>query len=86
MVSRLIGQGVNVHGLVIDATDAEAVRAGLRTADKLSGGLTAVLYNAAKPYANTYAWFFHMSDGKVVKASAFFDGVVFNDLCRRDGT
>jgi NAD(P)-dependent dehydrogenase (short-subunit alcohol dehydrogenase family) len=48
MVARLIGQGVDAHGLVIDATDAEAVRAGLRTADKLSGGLTAVLYNAAK--------------------------------------
>ncbi|ADG10868.1 SDR family NAD(P)-dependent oxidoreductase [Caulobacter segnis] len=48
MVARLIGQGVNAHGLVIDATDPEAVRAGLRTADKLSGGLTAVLYNAAK--------------------------------------
>lgn len=48
MVSRLIGQGVNAHGLVIDATDPEVVRAGLRTADRLSGGLSAVLYNAAK--------------------------------------
>jgi NAD(P)-dependent dehydrogenase (short-subunit alcohol dehydrogenase family) len=47
MVSRLIGQGVDAHGLVLDATDPEAVRAGLRTADRLSGGLTAVLYNAA---------------------------------------
>jgi NAD(P)-dependent dehydrogenase (short-subunit alcohol dehydrogenase family) len=48
MVSRLIGQGVDAHGLMIDATDPEAVRAGLRTADRLSGGLSAVLYNAAK--------------------------------------
>ena len=48
MVSRLIGQGVDAHGLVIDATDSEAVRAGLRTADRLSDGLSAVLYNAAK--------------------------------------
>lgn len=48
MVSRLIGQGVDAHGLVIDATDSEAVRAGLRIADRLSGGLSAVLYNAAK--------------------------------------
>jgi len=48
MVARLIGQGVDAHGLVIDATDPEAVRAGLRTADRLSGGLSAVLYNAAK--------------------------------------
>jgi ketosteroid isomerase-like protein len=36
-----------------------------------------------KSYANTYAWFFHMRDGKVIKASAFFDSVVFNDLWRR---
>jgi len=36
-----------------------------------------------KPYTNTYAWFFEMRDGKVVKASAFFDSIVFNDLWRR---
>lgn len=36
-----------------------------------------------KPYANTYAWFFDMHDGKVVKASAFFDSVEFNDFWRR---
>jgi uncharacterized protein len=36
-----------------------------------------------KPYNNTYAWFFEMRDGKVVKAAAFFDSLVFNDLWRR---
>jgi uncharacterized protein len=36
-----------------------------------------------KPYVNTYAWFFEMRDGQVVKASAFFDTLVFNDLWRR---
>jgi ketosteroid isomerase-like protein len=36
-----------------------------------------------KPYANTYAWFLDMRDGKVVKASAFFDSIEFNDLWRR---
>jgi ketosteroid isomerase-like protein len=36
-----------------------------------------------KPYANTYAWFFDMRDGKVVKASAFFDSVTFNDFWHR---
>jgi len=36
-----------------------------------------------KPYANTYAWFFEMHDGKVVKASAFFDSVTFNDFWHR---
>jgi uncharacterized protein len=35
------------------------------------------------PYANTYAWFFDMRDGKVVKASAFFDSVAFNDFWHR---
>ena len=36
-----------------------------------------------KPYANTYAWFLDMRDGKVVKASAFFDSIEFNDLWSR---
>lgn len=36
-----------------------------------------------KPYNNTYAWFWQMRDGKIVKAHAFFDSVVFNDFWRR---
>jgi uncharacterized protein len=36
-----------------------------------------------KPYVNTYAWFFDMRDGKVVKASAFFDSVAFNEFWHR---
>ena len=36
-----------------------------------------------KPYTNTYAWFFEMRDGKVVKGAAFFDSLAFNDLWRR---
>lgn len=36
-----------------------------------------------KPYANTYAWFFELRDGKVIKASAFYDSVEFNDLWTR---
>lgn len=36
-----------------------------------------------KPYANTYAWFLEMDSGKVVKASAFFDSIEFNDLWAR---
>lgn len=47
MVARLVGQGVNAHGLVLDATDAAAVQSALRNADRLTGGLTTVLYNAA---------------------------------------
>jgi uncharacterized protein len=36
-----------------------------------------------KPYANTYAWFLDLRDGKIVKAFAFFDSVVFNDFWTR---
>jgi ketosteroid isomerase-like protein len=36
-----------------------------------------------EPYANTYAWFLDMADGKVVKAFAFFDSIAFNDLWQR---
>ena len=36
-----------------------------------------------KPYANTYAWFFDMRGGKVIRAHAFFDSLPFNDLWRR---
>jgi ketosteroid isomerase-like protein len=34
-------------------------------------------------YANTYAWFLDMQDGKVRQASAFFDSTVFNDFWKR---
>lgn len=36
-----------------------------------------------EPYANTYAWFMEMRDGKIVRARAFFDSVAFNQLWRR---
>jgi ketosteroid isomerase-like protein len=36
-----------------------------------------------KPYQNTYAWFLEMTDGKVVKAFAFFDSIEFNDYWQR---
>jgi len=47
MVARLIGEGVDAHSIVLDATDPVAVQAGVRTADRLTGGLRTVLYNAA---------------------------------------
>jgi uncharacterized protein len=34
-------------------------------------------------YANTYAWFWTLTDGQVTRAYAFFDSLVFNDLWRR---
>jgi ketosteroid isomerase-like protein len=36
-----------------------------------------------KPYSNTYAWFWDMRDGKVIRAHAFFDSIEFNDLWSR---
>lgn len=36
-----------------------------------------------KPYENTYAWFMDMKDGKIVRVSAFYDSIVFNDLWSR---
>jgi ketosteroid isomerase-like protein len=35
------------------------------------------------PYANTYAWFLELQDGKITNASAFFDSIAFNELWRR---
>jgi ketosteroid isomerase-like protein len=39
-----------------------------------------------KPYSNTYAWFLDMRAGKIVRASAFFDALEFNDLWSRVAT
>lgn len=36
-----------------------------------------------KPYVNTYAWFLDLSDGKIVKATAFYDSIAFNELWTR---
>ncbi|WP_249730038.1 MULTISPECIES: nuclear transport factor 2 family protein [unclassified Chelatococcus] len=36
-----------------------------------------------KPYVNTYAWFLDMDGGKIVKATAFYDSIAFNDLWTR---
>jgi ketosteroid isomerase-like protein len=34
-------------------------------------------------YANTYAWFLEMRDGKIVRAHAFFDSIAFDAFWRR---
>lgn len=36
-----------------------------------------------QPYRNTYAWFLQLDDSKIVKATAFYDSVAFNDLWTR---
>lgn len=36
-----------------------------------------------EPYANTYAWFLDMRDNRIVRASAFFDSIAFNEFWTR---
>jgi uncharacterized protein len=53
------------------------------------GNTVIALFDAAgtardgKPYANTYAWFLEMRDGKIVRATAFFDSIEFDDFWQR---
>lgn len=35
------------------------------------------------PYANTYAWFLQLREGRIVKATAFFDTALFDALWNR---
>ncbi|NTY58275.1 nuclear transport factor 2 family protein [Mycolicibacterium sphagni] len=36
-----------------------------------------------RPYRNTYAWFLQFSGDRIVKGTAFYDSIAFNDLWRR---
>ena len=36
-----------------------------------------------RDYLNTYAWFLTIKDSTVVRATAFFDSLVFNELWTR---
>ena len=36
-----------------------------------------------KPYRNSYAWFMQMRDGKMIKVTAFYDSLAFDDLWKR---
>jgi hypothetical protein len=36
-----------------------------------------------QPYRNTYAWFMQMQDGKIVKVTAFFDSIAFDEFWQR---
>lgn len=68
------------------------MKEGLRPAIRkiyADGDTVIIFFDAAgtardgKPYTNTYAWFMEMREGRVVKASAFFDSIEFNDLWTR---
>jgi hypothetical protein len=53
------------------------------------GGTVVVFFDASgtaldgEPYSNTYAWLLDMVDGRVVRATAFFDSIEFNELWAR---
>ena len=36
-----------------------------------------------QPYRNTYAWFMQFRGDRIVKVTAFYDSIAFNDLWRR---
>jgi ketosteroid isomerase-like protein len=56
------------------------------------GDTVVVLFDAkgtardGRPYENSYAWFLDLRDGKITKATAFFDSIAFNDLWTRVAT
>ncbi|TFV56118.1 nuclear transport factor 2 family protein [Mycobacterium sp. PS03-16] len=35
------------------------------------------------PYRNTYSWILQLADDRIVRATAFFDSIAFDDLWRR---
>ncbi|MFC0577225.1 nuclear transport factor 2 family protein [Paraburkholderia solisilvae] len=39
--------------------------------------------NDGKPYSNSYVWLLTMNNGKIVRATAFFDSIAFDDFWRR---
>jgi NAD(P)-dependent dehydrogenase (short-subunit alcohol dehydrogenase family) len=47
LVARLSAKGIAAHGIAVDASKAADLRTAIGKADEVSGGLTAVLYNAA---------------------------------------
>ena len=36
-----------------------------------------------QPYRNTYAWFMQFRGNRIVKVTAFYDSIAFNDVWRR---
>jgi hypothetical protein len=68
------------------------MRVGLKPAIRATyadGDTVVVLFDArgtardGVPYANTYAWFVELREGRIVNATAFFDSIEFNAFWRR---
>jgi uncharacterized protein len=55
----------------------------------VDGAMVIVFFDASgvardgKSYANTYAWFLEMREGRIVSAHAFFDSIAFDELWTR---
>lgn len=49
-------------------------------ASQCDSSLHEILDTQYRPYKSTYAWFLDLKDGKIVNASAFFDGIALNKL------
>lgn len=69
-------------------TFAAVMRCG--TTSRVAEGDTVIaFFDASGPtrdgeiYSNTYAWFLEMKDGRIVRAHAFFDSIVFDAFWRR---
>jgi ketosteroid isomerase-like protein len=60
-----------VHGLYADGDTVIAYFDGAGTT------------NNGRPYRNSYVWLLTMRDGKVVRATAFFDSIAFDELWKQ---
>lgn len=53
------------------------------------GDVVIVLFDAGGvardgvPYVNTYSWYLHVRDGQIIRATAFFDSIVFDTFWAR---
>lgn len=63
LAAALSGQGITAHAVTVDAADPSALRAAIAEAERLTGGLTAVHYNAAVVRQQDL---FSMTDAEVV--------------------
>lgn len=63
LTSALSAQGITAHAVTVDAADPVALRAAVADADRVTGGLTAVHYNAAVVRQQDL---FSMTDAEVV--------------------
>jgi NAD(P)-dependent dehydrogenase (short-subunit alcohol dehydrogenase family) len=61
-VASLETSGTTVHSLQLDATDPSAVRSAVAEAERLTGGLTAIHFNAARVRAQDI---FSMTDAEI---------------------